>query len=133
MITLTKDMEVGVAKIDSQHRELVDKINAVTAMGTKSATDEEIKKTLGFLGDYVVKHFNDEEELHRQSNYPKMAEHKEQHKQFLKAFDDLKKEYAKSGASAKLTLDITNSAITWVVRHIKSSDKDFGKFYNANN
>ena len=131
MITLTKDMEVGVPKIDSQHKELVDRINAVTAMGTKSATDEETKKTLNFLGEYVVKHFRDEEELHKQSNYPKMAEHKEQHKQFLKAFDDLKNEFLKSGSSAKLTLEINNSAITWVVRHIKSSDKDFGTFYNS--
>jgi len=130
MITLTKDMEVGVAKIDAQHKELVDRINAVIAMGTKSATLEETEKTLKFLGDYVVKHFNDEEALQKQANYPKLAEHQTQHKQFIQAFEDLKKEFVKSGPSAKFTLELSNSAINWVVRHIKSSDKEFGKFYN---
>ena len=130
MITLTKDMEVGVPKIDAQHKELVDRINAVTSMGTKSVTQEETQKTINFLGDYVIKHFRDEEELHKQANYPKMAEHKQQHAQFIKAFEDLKKEFAQNGASAKFTLELNSSAITWVVRHIKSSDKDFGNFYN---
>ena len=40
MLTLTKDMEIGVAKIDSQHRELIDRLNAVISMGVKAATKE---------------------------------------------------------------------------------------------
>lgn len=131
MITLSKDMETGVAKIDAQHRELVDRINAVTAMGTSSVSNEETKKTLDLLGAYIVKHFNDEEALQKQSNYPKYEEHRKQHQLYIGEFEKLKKEFNQNGHSAKFTLDLSNSVIGWIVRHIKSSDAAFGKYYKA--
>jgi len=131
MLTLSKDMEVGITKIDSQHKELVDRINAVTNMGLKSASTEETKKTLDFLGEYIVVHFNDEEELQKQSNYPGYSAHKEQHRQFIMQFRDLNKEFIKNGASPRFTLGLNNSVINWIVRHIKTSDKEFGLFYNS--
>jgi hemerythrin len=39
-------METGVAAIDKQHKELIKRINAFVAMGSKSYTTEEITKTL---------------------------------------------------------------------------------------
>jgi hemerythrin len=131
MITLSKDMETGVAKIDAQHKELVDRINAVTAMGAKSATKEETQKTLDLLGEYIVKHFNDEEALQQQSGYPKYEAHKGQHQQYVAEFQKLKKEFMTNGQSPKFTLDLSNSIISWIVKHIKSVDVEFGKFYNT--
>ena len=131
MITITKDMEVGVLLIDTQHKELVDRLNAVTSMGVKSVSKEETQKTLDLLGDYIVKHFNDEEALQKQSGYPKYEWHKAQHQQYIGEFQKLKKEFATNGYSAKFTLDLSNSIINWIVRHIKSVDVDFGKHYNS--
>jgi hemerythrin len=131
MITLSKDMETGVAKIDAQHRELVDRINAVTAMGAKSATKEETQKTLDLLGEYIVKHFSDEEALQEQAGYPKYEWHKGQHQQYVAEFQKLKKEFMTNGQSPKFTLDLSNSIINWIVKHIKSVDVEFGKFYNT--
>ncbi|MCL2819238.1 MAG: bacteriohemerythrin [Oscillospiraceae bacterium] len=131
MIKLTKDMETGITKIDTQHKELVDRINAVTAMGTKSISNDETKKTLDLLGAYIVKHFNDEEALQKQSAYPKYDQHRQQHQLYMAEFDKLKKEFAQNGHSAKFTLDLSNSIINWIVRHIKSVDAEFGRYYNA--
>ena len=131
MITISKDMEVGVAKIDTQHKDLVDRLNAITAMGTKSSSKEEIQKTLDLLGEYVVKHFTDEEALMKQSAYPKLESHKELHKLFIAEFQKLKKEFMANGCSAKFSLDLRNSIINWIVRHIKSVDVEFGKYYNS--
>jgi len=131
MITLTKDMETGISKIDAQHKELVDRINAVTAMGTKSISNDETKKTLDLLGAYIIKHFNDEEALQKQSGYPKYEQHCQQHKLYIVEFEKLKKEFAQNGHSAKFTLDLSNSIISWIVRHIKSVDADFGKYYKT--
>jgi len=131
MLVLTKDMETGISKIDAQHKELVDRINAITSMGTKSVSDEETKKTLDLLGAYIVKHFNDEEALQKQSNYPKYDQHRELHKLYIGEFEKLKKEFAQNGHSAKFTLALSNSIINWIVRHIKSVDAEFGKFYTA--
>jgi len=131
MITLSKDMETGVAKIDEQHKDLVNRLNAVTSMGTKSASKEETEKTLNLLGEYIAKHFSDEEALQKQSGYPKYDWHKQQHQQYIAEFQKLKKEFATNGSSAKFTMDLSNSIITWIVRHIKSVDVEFGKFYRA--
>jgi len=128
MITLTKDMETGVPLIDSQHRELVDRINAVTAMGTKSTSVEETKRTLDLLGNYIVTHFNDEEELQKKAGYPKYKEHQAQHKYYINEFQKLKQEFEKNGSSPKFTLELSNSIIAWIVRHIKSEDVALGKF-----
>jgi hemerythrin len=131
MIVLTKDMVVGVAKIDSQHKELIDRLNAVISMGTKSVSKEETQKTLDFLGYYIVKHFGDEEILQQQSGYPKYEWHKGLHKFYIDEFQKLKKEFAANGVSAKFTLDLSNSIVNWIVKHIKSVDVEFGKHYQA--
>ena len=131
MITLTKDMQVGVPKIDQQHEELIDRLNKVTSMGAKSVSREETQITLDLLGEYIVKHFGDEEALQKQSGYPKYEWHKGQHQLYVGEFQKLKREFAINGISAKFTLDLNNSIINWIVRHIKSVDVEFGKFYRG--
>ncbi|MDR2897250.1 MAG: bacteriohemerythrin [Spirochaetaceae bacterium] len=131
MITLSKDLEVGVPEIDEQHRELVNRLNQVTEMGIDAVSREETKKTLDFLGDYVVKHFGDEEALQKKSGYPKYEWHKEQHKLFIDNFKKLKEEFITNGASLKYTMDLNNSIITWIVRHIKTADVELGKYISS--
>ena len=130
MIALSKDMETGVAKIDEQHRELINRLNEVTSMGVRAVSKEETQKTLNLLGKYIQKHFSDEEALQRQSGYPKYEWHKDQHQIYVAEFDKLEKEFTANGQSAKFTLDLSNSIINWIVRHIKSVDVEFGKYYN---
>ena len=49
-------MEIGIFKIDSQHRELIERLNAVTAMGAKSVSKEETDKTFTFSANpnYII-------------------------------------------------------------------------------
>jgi hemerythrin len=124
-------LEVGVPEIDEQHRELVNRLNQVTEMGIDAVSREETKKTLDFLGDYVVKHFGDEEALQKKSGYPKYEWHKEQHKLFIDNFKKLKEEFITNGASLKYTMDLNNSIITWIVRHIKTADVELGKYISS--
>ncbi|MCL2018985.1 MAG: hemerythrin family protein [Oscillospiraceae bacterium] len=131
MLTLSKDMETGVVKIDEQHRELINRLNAVTSMGLKSISKEETQKTISILEEYIVKHFSDEEALHKQSNYPKRDEHKQMHKQYISEFRTLKREFITNGESPKFTMTLNNSIINWIVKHIKTADAEFGKFYTA--
>ena len=131
MIALTKDMETGVAKVDEQHKELINRLNEITSMGVNAVSNEETKKTLNLLEKYIQKHFNDEEALQKQSGYPKYDWHKGQHQIYIDEFKKLEKEFAANGHSAKFTLDLSNSIINWIVKHIKSVDVDFGKHYNT--
>jgi hemerythrin len=133
MIELTKDMEVGVSKIDAQHRELISRLNKVLSMGVNAVSKEETQKTLDLLSEYVVKHFGDEEELQKQTSaYNKYEWHKGQHQSYINEIQKLKKEFATSGVSAKFTLELNNSIVNWIVKHIKTVDTEFGKIYNTN-
>ena len=129
MIEIKKDMEIGIPIIDEQHKELVALINNITSMGIKSTNNEEIGKTLDFLGQYVVKHFNDEETLQRQCNYPDYELHKSIHKDFITEFVKFKEEFHAHGTSVKYAMTLNNFIVTWIVKHVKSADVAFGKFY----
>jgi len=131
MITLSQDMETGVDKIDAQHKELVDRINDILSMGEKSISKEETEKTIDMLGTYIVKHFNDEEVLQKQSGYPKYDLHREQHQAYFTEFEKLKNEFIENGHSMEFTLHLNNSIIGWIVKHIKTADSEFGKYYNS--
>lgn len=131
MIVLTKDMEVGVPKIDAQHRELVKRLNTVVSMGIKSVSKEETQKTLDLLENYAAEHFRDEEVLQKQSGYPKYEWHKTQHRLYISEIKKLKKEFAANGVSSKFTIDMNTSIVEWIVRHIKSVDVELGKYYRS--
>ena len=122
-------METGVAKIDEQHKELVDRLNAVISMGTTAVSKEETQKTINFLEEYVIRHFKDEEGLQRQCGYKKYDWHKEQHQTFINALKAMKEEFAANGPSAKFTVSLNTSVINWIVNHIKTVDVELGKFY----
>ena len=131
MITLTKDMEIGVAKIDEQHKELIDRINSITSMGLESVSKEETQKTLDLLCKYVVQHFGDEEALQKECNYPEYERHREIHQRFIGDFMKVKEEFEKNGASINFSKELNIRIIMWIMTHIKNVDVEFGKYYVA--
>jgi len=132
-IILTEDLKTGVAKIDEQHQELIDRINELKTMGSQVFSKEEIQKTLDLLGEYVIKHFADEEQLQNQNNYPKYEMHKELHKNFVKEFLKMQEEFASNGSSLKFSLELTQVVINWLIKHIKMADVEFGRYYKELN
>jgi hemerythrin len=131
MLALSKDMETGVEKIDTQHHELVNRINNLVAIGEKAASKEETQKTIEYLEEYVVKHFSDEEEIQVNSKYPKYPEHKIKHASYIDDIVKLKNEFAQNGNSMDFAMKLNSSLITWIVKHIKGDDVEFGKYYKA--
>ena len=133
MVTLSKDMEVGVLEIDSQHKELVDRLNSLLSMGHDAVSNEETQRTMDMLEEYIIKHFADEEELQKKNKYPEYESHKKMHKLYIDEFEKLKKEFADNGHSLKFTMDLNNSLVNWIVKHIKSEDVKLGKFLKDKN
>lgn len=128
-IELTKEMELGIPKVDNQHRELISRINKVA--NSKAHTKEEAEETLDMLGEYIVKHFGDEEEMQRQSNYPKYQLHRHQHEIFVTNFHRLRSEFILNGNTVKFHLALSKTIIDWIVNHIVKDDVEFGKYYKS--
>lgn len=118
-----KSLETGNAVIDEQHKSIIKAINnLLDACGTGKGRME-VENTLIFLKDYVVKHFNDEENLQIKSNYPGFKSHKEKHEAFKKTVNDIYEEYKKDGANIGLVAKVNMSIGGWLITHIKSEDK----------
>ena len=119
---------VGVDKIDNQHKELFDRINKlVTAMKSGKGKDEVIN-TLDFLEEYVIKHFNDEEELQKQSNYPKYEIQHREHEELKKGLKDLRMVFETTGISALFVINVQQKISSWWINHIRNLDMELGEY-----
>lgn len=125
----TEDMKIGVPHIDLQHKEMMDFADKTVALCTANPSREEMQEHLDFLGNYVVKHFGDEEKLQIESKYPRYPQHKEIHDEFVRTFHSLYAEFQKNGPSSELSSILTSKVTNWIITHIKKEDITFGKHY----
>ncbi len=124
-----KNLETGISEIDAQHKELFRQIDIL--MDVKN--DKRIKETLNFLSDYILKHFSDEEKMHRASNYPKAAMHKGYHDNYVKVFKQLKSKVETEGEVLTNKLAVSSNVVDWLKNHIMVHDLEFAKYYKTQN
>jgi hemerythrin len=118
--------DVGFKVIDEQHKKLIDIINELYEAQRHSTSHITIIDTLNKLADYTVYHFNTEEKLFAQYEYPKAAEHLAEHKSFVNQVAIFQQEL-KLG-SLLLSLKTMEYLKDWTITHILGSDREFGEF-----
>ena len=69
--------------IDSQHKELIEKMNQLLESCENGNDKLTAVKTLDYLEDYTDYHFKAEEQLQRDIDYPGYEKHIAQHEIFL--------------------------------------------------
>ena len=126
-IQWSNDLAVGHAEIDSQHKQLVRKIDALLEAMHAGKGKEEVAKTLAFLEEYVVLHFGTEEKLMTSSHYPGAVPHKRQHAELIRDLGGWKKRLD-GGATLAVTIELKNALASWLRDHILGSDRALGKF-----
>lgn len=124
----TKDLETGVAQIDNQHKSLFNAMNKLADACVQGKGRDEVNKTLKFLNDYIITHFNDEEKLQAQYHYPEKAKHRTYHEQFKASVKNMIDEYNREGASLVLLGEINQKVGMWLLNHIKREDVKLGAF-----
>lgn len=119
---------VGFDEIDNQHHELLAHINQLALMVSREDSSG-IEETMQFLADYVHFHFDCEEKIMRDVNYPLMNEHLREHEKLVEQFLRLKAEIT-SGAHDKLYLSfqIQLFLFDWFANHTTKTDRHLGKF-----
>lgn len=115
-------MSTGVAKIDQQHQELISKLNGLLEAMRKGRGKDEIGKLIAYLGEYVVKHFSDEEAEMERVKCPAATANRIAHQQFVKRFTEIRNRFDKDGVSPKLIIDVQQALLDWFVAHIRSID-----------
>lgn len=131
--TLTKDIETGNKRIDSEHVELFAKINDFMESCNKGKGKDEIAKTVDFLRKYTKTHFAFEENLQKSNNYDRYNVHKAFHDQFIKNLDDIAKSISQDGVTPSIVGKINIQVGTSLIAHIKTEDVKLAKFIKENN
>ena len=122
--------------IDSQHKELIQKINDLLDSCEKSSDKVVAIKTLDFLSDYTEYHFNAEEQLQKDIEYPGYDKHKAQHEEFKKTVEELHEMLVEEeGPSPAFVAKVQENVINWLYTHIQGFDRSVAeyKFMRENN
>ena len=119
----------GSSEIDTQHKELFQRINSLLAVFAKgTASKEDVSRIVQYLSDYVVLHFGNEERYMATYAYSSMSAHKAQHAQFVKNFMKLKDRMLLEGINPQLAEETKELCVDWLINHIKYSDRALGSF-----
>jgi len=127
-------LAVGVATIDSQHKELFKRINNLVLAIKEHRCKSEIDGTLKFLDDYARIHFAEEEMHMKETRYAGYEEQVEAHRKYLGALAELKAEAALprvTGSSYELSATTNQVIVDWIVDHIMKLDMRFGAYLKS--
>ena len=122
--------ELGVMKIDAQHRQLVELVNRMYDAMTMGQGRQAVNGVLDELITYTVMHFKTEEELMDRHGYSEAADHKAKHAAMTKKVLALKKE-ADAGHSAVISTTVANFLKDWLEKHISGTDRKYAEFFKA--
>ncbi|MDL2263453.1 hemerythrin family protein [Synergistaceae bacterium OttesenSCG-928-I11] len=120
----SSSLETGIASIDEQHKELFNQIDILV----DTSNGERIKSTLDFLDNYIVKHFTDEQRLHKEKKYPKAVEHKKYHDNYIVVFRKLKEKYIAEGPTLSNNMALNKTVLGWLKEHILVHDRAFAAY-----
>lgn len=131
-LNLDWTLDIGIERIDSQHKELVNRLEQLLISVEEGKSHNEVIKILDFLEEYVIKHFNDEEELQREINYPLFDIQHTQHEEFKNQLKEFRKTFETEGPTVTLALNIHQKLLDWFKNHIINLDKDLGDYLIEN-
>lgn len=127
LVQWEKRLEIGVAEIDGQHRELFARVagfDTALARGEKA----DIQSTFAFLREYALVHFETEERIMRGMGYPRLAIQQDLHAKFVERLQELSREFEKQGASFMLRKRTENWILVWLVDHVGGEDALLGRW-----
>lgn len=126
-----KSYEVGIKKIDEEHKILINTINEFNNSSKDNYTTSNVENLIKDLLSYALYHFETEEELMIRYNYDVEKEdeyklHIEKHRYFLTKISSIKKDLLDNKLVEKEL--IYNFLQDWFLNHINNIDKKLGKF-----
>jgi hemerythrin len=130
-ISWDKRLETGDPEIDEQHRELFSRIDKLMAATQDRRARSEVGRLLTFLGDYVVAHFEAEERLMSESDYPESVAHRAEHQRFVEDYARLFQDYRAEGPGPIFVIKFGNRVTAWLCEHICRTDRRLADYLAA--
>jgi hemerythrin len=130
-INWSEPFSVNIKEIDEEHKILIAMLNELHEAIIDFHSDGRngaAKKTVAGMLDYASHHFATEEKYMLEYNFPRYAEHKKEHADFLNQALALNTKIAAGGYV--FNLDIASFLRSWLSHHIMGTDKKYTSFFN---
>jgi len=129
-IAWNRSLAVDQHVIDDQHRELFVRARKFVDAAGKSRDYSQLCATLEFLDDYIKVHFDTEERLMAEKQYPFLQTQIDQHRRFSRYFNGLKQEIRRNFKTRRafVLFRVQLLIIDWLINHTSKLDAHFGKF-----
>ena len=126
LIKWQKNFAIGVASIDYEHQQMIEKINEALARIYESRKSDEIMRLLGDIHAGISSHFALEEKLMRDAAYEEFDAHKDDHELLL---DEIREIMDRFEGSAGKTVEsrLSGRLIGWFTTHFSTFDAKLHK------
>ena len=111
-ITFDDNLVTGNNTIDTQHKELIDRIRNFVVACQNGDSKVKAIKMLDYLDEYTDFHFKEEEELQEKAGYPELYE-------YLQDYE---------GPTDKFSELVQKNVVDWLFGHIKTFDRSVAEF-----
>ncbi len=131
LIEFDDTLITGNDTIDSQHRELIEKISNLVSSCEDGSGKVKAIQMLDYLSEYTDFHFSEEEKLQADSGYPELEQHKKKHAEFKNAIDELYDMLEESeGPTEEFVAQVQKNVVDWLFNHIKTFDRSVAEYIN---
>jgi hemerythrin len=118
---------IGIEKIDEQHQGFFALFNELEQALKAENTEDAVTKTLDALFAYVQMHFEEEERLMSEQQYPAMNEHMAVHAAFVQQVWLM---IQSRNDQQRFVIELLQMMEDWLVTHITSLDMLLGPYLN---
>lgn len=123
------DLSVGIESIDNDHKKLLTLINNLQSAAHYNMGESFERQALQELADYTKYHFEREERLMREHEYPDYEAHEAQHREMIDRVNDALAAYDKNPEDT--VNELTKLLKSWLLRHIAGTDQQYSEYLRS--
>ena len=119
----------GNEMIDSQHKELISRINDLLVKAENKVDKVGAVNMLAHLDEYTDFHFAAEEKLQEEIGYPGIEEHKKKHEELRQTVKELREMLEEEeGPTEAFVAQVNQKVVEWLYGHIQSFDRSVAEY-----
>jgi hemerythrin len=126
------EYSIGIETIDDQHKGFFDAAHRLYDHILNCEGEKVVEQSVEFLRDYANRHFQAEEAFMAQHGYPRLAQHKQLHSEFLEVLDGLVDDLHVFGPSQHLADRALEISQEWLIDHIADEDAQYAAYVKEN-
>ncbi|MCP3664665.1 MAG: bacteriohemerythrin [Gammaproteobacteria bacterium] len=121
-------LSIGIQSLDDDHKHIIDLINLLTETMAANEYAEKLPDIFNQLVNYVLTHFDREEQFMQRANYPELEKHHQQHEKLASKLT-LLKEQANSRDMGFLSFELAEFLRSWLLNHIALDDLQLRPYF----